>query len=79
MPLAMLCWGQIKILRRKLQNVKSIPEKVGEIKSMKILHCSYENKVRNLKVVSPTHQLPLPPRKHSWYSFLLEAELTPGP
>jgi hypothetical protein len=31
------------------------------------------------KVVSPTHWPPLPPRKYSWYSFLLEAELTPGP
>jgi len=26
------------------------------------------------KVVSPTHRPPLPPRKYSWYSFLLEAE-----
>jgi len=31
------------------------------------------------KVVSPTHRPPLPPRKCSWYSFLLEAESTPGP
>jgi len=31
------------------------------------------------KVVSPTHQLPLPPRKYSWHSILLEAEPTPGP
>jgi hypothetical protein len=31
------------------------------------------------KVVSPRHQPPLPPRKYSWYSFLLEAESTPGP
>jgi hypothetical protein len=31
------------------------------------------------KVVSPTHRPPLPPRKHSWYSFLLDAESTPGP
>ena len=31
------------------------------------------------KVVSPTHRPPLPPRKYSWYSFLLEAEPTPGP
>ena len=31
------------------------------------------------KVVSPTHQPPLPPRKYFWYSFLLEAESTPGP
>jgi hypothetical protein len=31
------------------------------------------------KVVSRTHQPLLPPRKYSWYSFLLEAESTPGP
>jgi hypothetical protein len=31
------------------------------------------------KVVSPTHLPPLPPRKYSWYSFLLEAESTPDP
>ena len=31
------------------------------------------------KVVSLMHRPPLPPRKYSWYSFLLEAESTPGP
>jgi hypothetical protein len=31
------------------------------------------------KVVSHTHRPPLPPRKYLWYSFLLEAESTPGP
>jgi hypothetical protein len=31
------------------------------------------------KVVSPTQRPPLPPRKYPWYSFLLEAESTPGP
>ena len=31
------------------------------------------------KIVSLTHRPPLPPRKCSWYSFLLEAESTPGP
>ena len=30
------------------------------------------------KVVSLTHRPPLPPRKYSWYSFLLEAESIPG-
>ena len=29
------------------------------------------------KVISPTHRPPLPLRKYSWYSFLLEAESTP--
>jgi hypothetical protein len=31
------------------------------------------------KVVSLTHRPPLPPRKYTWYSFLLETESTPGP
>jgi hypothetical protein len=31
------------------------------------------------KVVSRCHRPPLSPRKYSWYSFLLEAESTPGP
>jgi hypothetical protein len=29
--------------------------------------------------VSPSHQPSLPPRKYSWYSFLVEADSTPGP
>ena len=31
------------------------------------------------KFVSLTHRPHLPPRKYSWYSFLLEAESTPAP
>jgi hypothetical protein len=31
------------------------------------------------KVVSPKHRPHLPPRKFSWYLFLLEAESTAGP
>jgi hypothetical protein len=31
------------------------------------------------KVVRLTQRPPLPPRKYFWYSFLLEAESTPGP
>ena len=31
------------------------------------------------KFVSCTPRPPLPPRKYSWYSFLLEVESTPGP
>jgi hypothetical protein len=30
-------------------------------------------------VVIPTHRPPLPTRKDSWYSFLLETEPTTGP
>ena len=31
------------------------------------------------KIVSLRHRPLFTPRKYSWYSFLLEAELTPGP
>jgi hypothetical protein len=31
------------------------------------------------KVINPSHPLPLPPRQYPWYTFLLEAEWTPGP
>ena len=36
---------------------------------------------RHMKVVvsSPMRRPPLPPRKYSWYSFLLEALSIPGP
>jgi hypothetical protein len=31
------------------------------------------------KVVSPIHRPPLPPRKYSWYLFLLEADSNSEP
>jgi hypothetical protein len=39
----------------------------------------YDNGTGCGKVVSLTHRKPLPPGKYTWYSFLLEAESTPGP
>ena len=39
---------------------------------------SWQSAHKGGKVVSPTHRLPLPPRKDSWYPFPLEVELTPS-
>ena len=39
---------------------------------------SRESVVEGGKVVSLRHRPPLPPRKYSWYSFLLEAKSTQG-
>jgi len=36
-------------------------------------------KVVRLSALRTGRLYPLPPRKYSWYSFLLEAESTPGP
>jgi hypothetical protein len=40
---------------------------------------SRQSSLEDGKVVSLTHRPRLPPRKYSWYSFLLEAESNPGP
>jgi hypothetical protein len=39
---------------------------------------SWKSAHEGRKVVSPTNRLPLPCRKYSWYSFMLEAHSTPG-
>jgi len=49
-----------------------VPESLGSQISRQSAH-------EGGKVVRPTHRAPLPPRKYSWYSFLLEAESTQGP
>ena len=43
------------------------------------LQISRQSEHEGGKVVSSTHRPSLPTRKYSWYSFLLEAESTPGP
>jgi len=35
---------------------------------------SRKSEYKDGKVIRPTYRQPLPPRKYSWYSFLLEAE-----
>ena len=42
-------------------------------------HISRQSLHEGGKVVSPTYRPPLPPRKYSWYLFLLEAQSIPGP
>ena len=47
--------------------------------SRKLRFPEFMTKQNGGKVVSRKHRPPLPPRKYTWYSFLLEAESTPGP
>jgi hypothetical protein len=39
---------------------------------------SIQSAIEGGKVVSPTDRPPLPNKKDSWYSFLLQTESTPG-
>ena len=61
---------------------KSVPFQawIGPEGSRKLRFPNYVTTAQHgSKVVSLTHRPPLPPRKYFWYSFLLEAESTPGP
>jgi hypothetical protein len=51
-------------------------DEINQIKSKHYLDSRLTN---GTKVVSLMCQLPFAPQEDSWYSFLLEAESTPGP
>jgi hypothetical protein len=48
------------------------------LQEVEALRISRQSGFEGGKVVSPTHQLPLLPARYLWYSFVLEAESTPG-
>ena len=66
--------NQVKVKQSLLRPIQAQSIPVGRVSqiSKQLAH-------EGGKVVSPTHRPPLPPRKHSWYSILLEAESTTGP
>jgi len=64
------------VFRRKgtaiaVQNLRTPGGQVSQI--------SWKSAHEGGKFVIPMHQPPLPRRKYSWYSFLLETESAPGP
>jgi len=66
----------------QLNNSKAVPLQAwtGPEGSRKLRFPDYMTTAQDSsKVVSLTHRPLFTPRKYSWYSFLLEAESTPGP
>jgi hypothetical protein len=60
----------------KLSNYR--PGQVPRIPEFEGPRISGQSACESDKVASPTHRPSLLPRKYPWYSFLLEAESTPG-
>jgi len=87
-----LKYSTTPIIRTLLSRIANNPDKLGKGKAVLLQAWSSPQVSRKLrfpdymttaqdggKVASLTHRPLLPPRKYSWYSFLLEAESTPGP
>ena len=73
---------EVNVPRLRASKCKAVPLQAwtGPEGSRKLRFPDYVTTAQDgSKVVSLTQRPPLTPRKYSWYSFLLEAEWTPGP
>jgi hypothetical protein len=75
-------WGLIRRIKRQNCKGKAVPLQAwsGPEGSRKLRFPDQVTMAQDGgKVVSLTHRPLFTPRKFSWYSFLLEAESSPGP
>jgi hypothetical protein len=66
-------------IKRRVKQYLYRPGKALRVPESWSSQISGQSEHEGSKVVSPMHRTPLHPRQPTWYSFLSEAESTPGP
>ena len=67
-----------RILERTVRDPHTGPGMLIGLQDVEASRISRHSAPESCKVVSQTHRPSLPPRRHPWHSFLLEADSTPG-
>ena len=71
-------WDLTEYKVRESYLLTSLERPIG-LQEVEVPRISRQSSHAGGKVVGPKHWPPLHSRKYTWYSFLLEAESTPGP
>jgi len=71
-----VCSHVVRTIKVKQSHYR--PDSSWDFKEVEARKTSRHSAREGGKVISPTHRPPLPPRKYSWYLFLLEVLSTPG-
>jgi hypothetical protein len=68
-----------RVLKHTVLDPHTNLDRLIGLRDVEVSRISRQSAHEGCKFVSPTHRPSLPPRRHPWHSFVLEADSMPGP